>query len=145
LPPLLFLTCLVVGGLLDRCWPLAFVLPSFGSRIASALLLFGSATVLMGSALVVMQRAGTTHQPGGTPSALVSSGPFRLTRNPLYLSLLLMLAGFAALFNSVWLILAVAVLLVLLNAFIVPREEALLNQLFGTQYSAYCRRVRRWL
>ncbi len=99
----------------------------------------------MASAVIVMHRAGTTHHPTGTPSALVSSGPFRLTRNPLYLSLLLMLAGFAALLNSVWLILAVPVLFLLLNVFIVPREEAILNQLFAGQYSAYCRRVRRWL
>jgi protein-S-isoprenylcysteine O-methyltransferase Ste14 len=145
LPPVLFLSCLVAGGLLQLYRPFDFVLSSFVPRLAATLVLFGGAILLIASALLPMHRAGTTHHPAGTPTALVTSGPFRFTRNPLYVSLLLMLAGFAALLNSVWLILAIPVLFLLLNGLVVPREEAALGRVFGAAYSDYCTRVRRWL
>ncbi|HEV8267481.1 MAG TPA: isoprenylcysteine carboxylmethyltransferase family protein [Thermoanaerobaculia bacterium] len=145
LPPVLFLSCLVAGGLLQLYRPFDFVLTSFVSRLLCALVLFGGAVLLIASALLPMQRAGTTHHPTGTPSALITSGPFRFSRNPLYVSLLLMLAGFAALLNSVWLLLTMPVLFLLLNGFVIPREEAVLGRLFGEEYTAYRGRVRRWL
>lgn len=145
LPPMLFLSCLVAGGLAQLLWPLDFVLTSFGARLESSLFLFISAVSLVVSALTLMRRAGTTYDPVGTPTVLVTAGPFRYSRNPLYLALLLTLAAFAALLNSVWLILAMPVLFLLLNTLVIPREEATLNQLFGAAYAGYCGRVRRWL
>jgi len=145
LPPLLFLACLFIGVLLHIFLPLPFIVPSFRISAGLALFLFALAVALAASALVHMRRAGTPHHPRATPQALVRSGPFRRTRNPLYLALLLVLSAFALLLNSVWLVLAVPVLFTLLSTLVIPREEATLTRLFGDEYAEYRRRVRRWL
>lgn len=144
LPPLLFLSCLFAGGLLQFFRPLPFV-PGLEASLCFALPLFAAAVLLGVSGLKTMKRAGTPHHPAATPRALVTSGPFRHSRNPLYLALLLVLTGFAFLLDSVWLVISVPLLLLLLNTLVVPREEATLAALFGAEYDGYRHRVRRWL
>lgn len=145
LPPLLFLGCLAAGVLLHVFWPIDFIVPSRGVSLALFFLFFAWAVGLAGWALAQMHRAATPHHPRATPTTLVRSGPFRFTRNPLYLALLLLLSAFAVLVNSVWLVIAVPVLFLLLNTIAIPREEAILGSLFGDEYAEYRRRVRRWL
>jgi protein-S-isoprenylcysteine O-methyltransferase Ste14 len=107
--------------------------------------MFALAAVVVAWSILVMRRAGTTIEPGGTPSAPVSNGPFCHSRNPMYLALLLALAAFAPLLDSRWLIATALLLLLLLDSLVIPREEQLLLKLFGAEVTAYCRRVRRWL
>ena len=145
LPPLLFLGCLAGGVLLNIFWPIAFIVPSRRVSLALFFIFFALAVSLGGWALAQMHRAATPHHPRATPTALVRSGPFRFTRNPLYLALLLVLFAFAVLVNSVWLVIAVPVLFILLNTIAIPREETTLATLFGDEYAEYRRRVRRWL
>ena len=91
------------------------------------------------------KRAGTTVKPFEESTALITGGVFNLTRNPLYLSLTLMLVGLAALFGSLtpWALVPPFALL-MHRGFIAP-EERLLEEEFGEEYLAYKRRVRRWL
>jgi protein-S-isoprenylcysteine O-methyltransferase Ste14 len=96
-------------------------------------------------ALLTFRRHRTTPEPHGTPTAMVATGPYRFTRNPMYLSLVTLLFGFALKLDSVWLLLPVPVLATLLDRFIIPGEEARLRELFGETYEAYTRRVGRWL
>jgi protein-S-isoprenylcysteine O-methyltransferase Ste14 len=145
LPPLLFLGCLAGGVLLNIFWPIEFIVPSFRISLGLFFLFFALAVGLSGSALSQMHRAATPHHPRATPRALVRTGPFRFTRNPLYLALLLVLSAFAVLANSVWLVIAVPVLFILFNTIAIPREEATLAALFGDEYAEYRRTVRRWL
>lgn len=88
---------------------------------------------------------GTTPEPNGVASALLTMGPFRWTRNPLYLGLATLLACFSVGLDSAWMLLLVPVLVLLLDRLVIVREEARLRAQFGEAYAAYARRVRRWL
>jgi protein-S-isoprenylcysteine O-methyltransferase Ste14 len=117
---------------------------SFGAGMAA-----GSGALLLAVALAAwgiweMKRHRTPIEPGQIPARLVTTGPFRFSRNPLYLALLLVLAGLAVMGNSLWLGLGTGVLLLLLDRLVVRREEAAIRRTFGPEYSAYVTRVRRW-
>jgi protein-S-isoprenylcysteine O-methyltransferase Ste14 len=75
----------------------------------------------------------------------VTSGPFRLSRNPLYVSLVATLAAFGILLDSAWHLPAAALLALALDRFVVREEERRLGELFGEAYAEYRARVRRWL
>jgi protein-S-isoprenylcysteine O-methyltransferase Ste14 len=95
--------------------------------------------------LLTFRRMGTTPEPNGTATALLTTGPFRFTRNPLYLGLSGLLAGFGLLLDSAWVLLGVPLLVLLLDRLVIVREEARLGAQFGEAYGAYRRHVRRWL
>ena len=140
-PPLWFLLC--VGG----AWGLHQVLPL---GIAPPLVEFGLAVMLLGvglivAALVVMLVARTDPRPHTADRALVTHGPFRVSRNPIYLGLLVIAAGIALVSGSLWAWLAVAVLFGLLDRLVIAREEAYLITRFGKDYADYLARVRRWM
>jgi len=103
----------------------------------------GVALIFWSIALFV--RRGTPIRPFTESSALVREGPYRLSRNPIYLGLALILASSAAFLGSAtpWLALA-SFVLVIRQRFIL-REEALLRARFGAEYVEFCRRVRRWI
>jgi protein-S-isoprenylcysteine O-methyltransferase Ste14 len=91
-----------------------------------------------------MRRRGTTLDPHGQASALVVTGPFRISRNPIYLGLALILVGLAAALGSSapWGILAAWVFV--MNHVFIEREEAMLAETFGTDFASYAAKVRRW-
>jgi protein-S-isoprenylcysteine O-methyltransferase Ste14 len=74
----------------------------------------------------------------------MTQGPFRFTRNPLYLSLALLQVGLALLANALWPALMLLPVLLLIRLHVIAREERHLLGLFGSDYQAYCRTVRRW-
>lgn len=97
------------------------------------------------SAILAFRRAGTTPEPNGTPAALVTAGPFRFTRNPMYLALTTVLAGLALWVGRTAAFAAPVAFFLTVRAIFVPREEARLEALFGDAFRAYRGRVRRWL
>lgn len=143
-PPLLFLACLLAGWGLRFLRPLGTALPE-ALRHGAAGALLASSLGLGGWGLLTFRRAGTTPEPNGAATALLTSGPFQFSRNPLYLGLSTLLAGFGLLLDSAWVLLLVPVLVVLLDRLVIAREEARLRAQFGDAYRAYIRRVRRWL
>ncbi|HLP30140.1 MAG TPA: isoprenylcysteine carboxylmethyltransferase family protein [Geothrix sp.] len=143
-PPLLFLGCLALGWALGKRWPLGLGLPDL-PRWAAGSGLMAVAGVLGAWGLLTFRRMGTTPEPNGVASSLLTSGPFRFTRNPLYLALSATLAAFGLLLDSAWVLLLAALLALLLDRFVIQREEARLRTQFGDTYHAYARRVRRWL
>jgi protein-S-isoprenylcysteine O-methyltransferase Ste14 len=143
-PPLLFLACLLTGWSLGFLHPLGFGLSRL-LRLGAGSLLFLLVAILGGWGLLTFKRMGTTPEPNGVASALLVSGPFRWTRNPLYLGLSTALAAFALLLDSVWVLGLVPVLVLLLDRLVITKEEIRLRAQFGSEYAAYARRVRRWL
>jgi protein-S-isoprenylcysteine O-methyltransferase Ste14 len=142
IPPPLYAA--VVLGLcygLDRLAPLSIdlSLPWLGAVL---LMLAGS---LMGWALWQFRLQHTTPIPVGTPSALVTSGPYRWTRNPMYLGILLVLLSAPLFAGSIWYLLAAPAFWAVVNALFVPYEEAKLEALFGDQFRAFAGKVRRWI
>ena len=92
-----------------------------------------------------MLRMRTTVLPHHATTALVTSGPFRFTRNPLYLALGLVLTGLALAVNSMAMAVMIAPWALVMRYGVIAREEHYLEGKFGEEYRAYCRRVRRWL
>ena len=143
-PPLLFLGCLLLGVGLRFIRPLHLGLPltvrlSLGAPLLLLVAIHG------GWGLLTFKRKGTTPEPNGVASALLTSGPFRWTRNPLYLGLAVLFVCFGVLLDSAWMLGLTPVLVLLLDRLVIAREELRLRAQFGEEYEAYTRRVRRWL
>jgi protein-S-isoprenylcysteine O-methyltransferase Ste14 len=143
-PPLVFLAGLGLGFLLQRVAPLPFAaqgnpLP----RWVGGLLALGSAALALW-AFRTFHHAHTTVRPDRSASALLTHGPFRFTRNPLYLSLSLLQAGLALLANALWPALMLLPVLLLIRWHVIAREERHLLARFGPDYQAYRNTVRRW-
>ena len=107
------------------------------------LVLVGAATTL--SAVGFFRRARTSLVPIRPSTTLVSTGPYRFTRNPMYLGLAVVYVGIACWLGTLWPLLLLPVVLVLVGSLVIAREERYLEAKFGEEYRAYRARVRRWL
>ena len=108
-----------------------------------ALMVAGLLFALWG--VLVFRAARTTILPFRASSALVRQGPYQYSRNPMYVGMTLGYLGLAMVFNTVWPIMLLPVVLWALVKLVIDREEAYLDALFGDAYRAYKRDVRRWL
>lgn len=143
LPPLLFGGALALGLLLHWVFPVP-VINLWGARVLGAVLLLASGGLAF-AAERVMHRAGTNVRPDRPTLTIVSNGPFRFTRNPLYLALIGLYVGVTLLFNALWPLALLIPVVVVLRFGVVAREERYLEAKFGGAYLAYKARVRRWL
>jgi protein-S-isoprenylcysteine O-methyltransferase Ste14 len=112
--------------------------------VVSWVLVLG-AILLAGSAWVQFRRAGTTPNPTQPTTALVVRGPYRFTRNPMYLSLAALYLGGALRLNSLWPLVLFPVVITLIEWRVIAREERYLEAKFGDAYRAYKAGVRRWI
>ncbi len=92
-----------------------------------------------------MGRAGTSIKPTVPTTALVTTGPFRFSRNPLYVSVTLFYLGIAIAARSLWALALLLVVLVVMQRGVIDREERYLERRFGADYLRYKERVRRWI
>jgi protein-S-isoprenylcysteine O-methyltransferase Ste14 len=146
MPPLLFLGALAAGALLSFVMPIG---PTPGSANALALTV-GATFVAIGFALAALsvrnfRLAGTSIVPSETATALVATGPYRFTRNPIYIGFVLAYFGFAIMLTSMWVLLLLIPVLAILQRGVVLREEVYLERQFGDAYRKYKARVPRWL
>lgn len=142
-PPLVYAVPLVLLALLDRALP--WRLPDIPGRPLLGWLLVISGVALSASGAATFRRHGTTVIPHHAVSRLVTSGPYRLTRNPMYVGLTVAYLGVSLLVGSWWPLVALPVLVVVVDRFVVAREESYLRARFGAEYEGFCRRTRRWL
>ena len=142
-PPLIYLGPLVLGLLLNRKFPVPF-LPR---RIAPLLgwPLVGGGMLLAGWFFRTMRRADTPVDPREPVSRLVTTGPFRYTRNPGYLSMAMIYTGVASLANSLSCMLLLPAVLLVIQRGVIEREERYLEGKFGEEYLRYKAQVRRWI
>lgn len=120
------------------------------SEVASYGLTAGLVFVVVGvavafSALGIFRKRSTTTIPFDTPTSLVTSGPYRITRNPMYVGLTLIYLGVAGTRAELWPVIVLPVLLGYVNFVVIPIEEGHLHNAFGDAYTQYGARVRRWL
>ena len=92
-----------------------------------------------------MTQAETNINPMQPATAIVNSGPFRFTRNPLYLSLTIIYCGIALIIGSMWAFPILVVVLAVMQKGVIEREEVYLETKFGPEYLTYKRQVRRWI
>src|SRR5262245_40603392 len=145
-PPLAFAIPFVAGWLLNLARPM----PLAGPDRRAALWLAGAVLMALGFALAIwagrtFRRAGTPVNPFEPSSALVRQGPFRFSRNPIYLGMALMYLGGSVLANTFWPVLLLPIALVVLYFTVIRREERYLSAKFGATYDEYRRQVRRWI
>ena len=144
-PPLLFAAALGVGLLLFALRPLSLGLDELAPRLLAALPLFLASAVIGAWSLATLRRHGARPDFDHDVTTLVVDGPYRHSRNPLYVALLAILSGFALLLDNAWLALLAPVLLGCLRQLVVVREEVFLAHRVGAAYTDYRRRVRRWI
>jgi protein-S-isoprenylcysteine O-methyltransferase Ste14 len=145
-PPFLFVAGFLVGLALER-WVFGL---RFGAGTRPATLLAGWLLLAVGASLLLWAvrtfiRAPTALMPFQPASRIVTSGPFRFSRNPMYVALSLMYVGLSLLTRMVWPILLLPLVLLALFALVIRREERYLGDAFRAEYAEYRRRVRRWL
>ena len=119
------------------------LLPEWLSAVGLALALGGM--LLNGLAMEAFKRSGTPMDPDREPTALVQDGPYRWTRNPMYIGGILILSGLVFLVDEVRSAPVVLLYVLLVTRSFVPSDERRMRALFGEEWCAYTRRVRRWL
>lgn len=142
-PPLIYAGALAVGLLAKPLLPTVF-LPRRVARMLG-LPLLGAGLLLFLSGLLTMRRAGTDVRTSKPTSNLVVEGPYRFTRNPIYLGFTLFYGGITALTNSLPPALLLPFVLITMRRGVIEREEHYLERIFGEEYLRYKARVRRWL
>ena len=146
-PPILIVACLIAGWGLDWCrsW---LILPAthwVGPRVAlaGALILLGLG--LNGYCAWQFKRANTRIEPWRATSSIITQGPYRYSRNPIYLGFAIAAAGIALVFNSCWMLLSALAFVWIANKFVIEKEENYLERKFGESYSNYRQTTRRWV
>lgn len=140
-PPLVFAAALAAGWALERARPSGL----FARQPVADALLAVAGLALMLWAAVTLARARTTVNPYGRASALVTGGPYRFSRNPIYVADALLCAGVALALGWAWALALVPLAVLVVDVGVIRREEAHLAARFGDEYAAYRARVRRWV
>jgi protein-S-isoprenylcysteine O-methyltransferase Ste14 len=142
-PPLIFLGY-TIGALLLN-WALPLGAPSMTAFRTPGWLCLIAGFLLAAWAVSTMMQAHTSPDPDRPTSALVMDGPYRLTRNPIYLGFLLIYFGFTFLAGTLWGVPVSPFLIATVRLSAIRAEETYLQARFGDQYSAYRSRVRPWI
>jgi len=141
-PPLIYALPLLAGLLLDHYYPQAIVPQSWAHILGPLVVVLGFFGL---PAVLAFRRAGTHPQPWKPTTALVVTGPYRFSRNPMYVGFTLFYLGISVWVNSLWPLLLLPLVLVVMSRGVIAREERYLERRFGDDYRAYRARVRRWL
>jgi protein-S-isoprenylcysteine O-methyltransferase Ste14 len=141
-PPLVYLGAIVLGVILHFAWPVPLLPRSPSSGFGAGLVLLAVGLFLFA---VRTFRAAGTPVPGNRPTtAIVRTGPYRFSRNPIYLAFSLLQLGIALWVNSAWLLLTLLAAVAVMSLVVIPREERYLEARFASDYSPYKASVRRW-
>ena len=143
-PPLAWGLAIIAGLALNWLVPLPF-LPADLPTGWLGTIVFVLALALGVWAIVTMTRAGSNVPTNLPTTTIVESGPYRFTRNPIYLGMSLGLIGLAIVFDNLWLLMMLMPFALVIRYGVVAREEAYLERKFGDVYRGYRSRVRRWL
>ena len=141
-PPLLGLF-VVAGFVLEKVLPLSFVAGSTALVVGPAVC--GAAVALAVWAVVTMKRAHTTVPTHTSTTTVVRNGPYKLSRNPIYLGMCLLMIGVGVWTDSAWFLILMPAFALLLTWGVILREEAYLERKFGSDFLSYKNAVRRWL
>jgi len=143
-PPVAWALAFVVGLGVDWLYPLQFV-PTTVPRAWVGGGVFAVGFVLAIWAMVTIRKAGTRVETNKPTTAIVANGPYRVTRNPIYIGMFLGLTGLAIGFDNFWVLATLVPFYLVIRYGVISREEAYLERKFGAVYLGYKSRVRRWL
>ena len=142
-PPLVYLGAIGLGLVLHVVWPISLVPRGLNPRVGALVVALAIGLFLFA---VRTFRAAGTPVPGNRPTTtIVRTGPYRFTRNPIYLAFSLLQLGIALWVNSLWLIVTLLPAVAVMALVVIPREERYLEARFPSEYPLYKASVRRWL
>ena len=146
-PPGVPLATILLGVLLDYLWPI-----DVGLGVSPSVRYWVGGIVICGSifgvglwSVLLFRRAGESEKPWDPTKRIIEHGPYRFTRNPMYLQMILACLGFAILLMNPWILLLTPICWWVLQQLVILPEEEYLERKFGEDYLTYKRRVRRWL
>jgi len=142
-PPLIFLSGLLVGGLITWFFPSEFLPKSLAVVLGIALAVVGLTIIV--TTILQMRRAKTNVEPWKPTTAILDDGLYGISRNPIYLAMILIYLGVTFLFNSIWFLPFLPLVLLIVYWGVILREEKYLEEKFGEEYLNYKNRVRRWI
>ncbi len=142
-PPIAYACCLLFGLVLDRIWPLA--LSSSGVQEGAGALLVAASIVLFACSVREFRRFETPVPSSRPSTTVVRTGPYRFSRNPIYLAFTLLQLGIGLWAGNGWLLVLLIPTLALISGGVIDREEQYMTEKFGEDYLLYRRSVRRWL
>jgi protein-S-isoprenylcysteine O-methyltransferase Ste14 len=142
-PPLLYAGAFALGVLPRAIWAEPVLPPVVTGAVGPAVSLCGAALAVWGNR--ALRRAGTTSDPSRPTTALVVTGPYAFSRNPLYLARTLHYVGLALMTSMMWTLVTLGPLLALVHYGVIRREERYLDAKFGSAFRRYRTTVRRWL
>ena len=143
-PPIALGMAIILALAANWVWPLPFLPPGI-AHIELGLIVILSAFVLVRWSVQTFRKSKTNILTNQAALAIVSTGPFAYSRNPIYVGALIGLIGFALAVNSLWFLVALVVIFFVLQFGVIAREEAYLTRKFGQTYLDYKVKVRPWL
>ena len=144
-PPILFFSLILIGFIAQRLFPFNLMFDKLSIRLIVGTPILMASGLIAINALLNMIKHKTDITFNNPTTKFIVEGSFRYTRNPLYLSLLLVMGSIVLFANSAWHLIALVLLFILFNFGIVAREEKYLIEIFGEEYIHYKSRVRRWI
>jgi protein-S-isoprenylcysteine O-methyltransferase Ste14 len=142
-PPAITFAAWLIGWGLGKIWPIPFHWPAWARPLGVLLMVLPVCFAIW--AVLTFRRHNTVVDPRGKVSTIVTTGPYRVSRNPMYVSLLVLCVGGILAFHLLWSAILLPAVFLALHYGVIVREERYLQAVFGEPYAAYCRQVRRWL
>jgi protein-S-isoprenylcysteine O-methyltransferase Ste14 len=142
-PPVIFAASILAGIVVNLLWPLALPFSLHGKIVATTLLV--PVLLIAGFCLREFYKAETDVRPDRPDSTLITTGPYCLSRNPLYIMLAFIQLAVAAWMDNAWIALMTIASITVIARYAIAREERYLESLFGQAYRDYKLRVRRWI
>jgi protein-S-isoprenylcysteine O-methyltransferase Ste14 len=143
IPPILFLICVALMLALRWLWPVTMLFPMPWAKLGTVPILVGLLFGILGAR--EFHRARTNIRPFKEADTLVMTGPFRYSRNPMYLGIVFVLTGIWILLGALSPVLGLVIITVVADRWYIQFEERMLQQKFGADFEAYRSKVRRWI
>ncbi len=142
-PPVVYLVFLLIGIGLEYYWPSPFLpqVAQYPVGITVIILSF----VVFGMVLREFSASSSSVDHRRPTTEVISSGPFRYSRNPIYVSMTMLCTGIAMVTNNLWILVMMIPAVLVIHYLVIIKEEAFLEEKFGDEYRRYCASVRRWL
>ena len=142
-PPVVYLVAIILGVLVDKFMPLKIPIDFWAKPIGGMLFISGLAIFILTRREFML--ASTPISGNRATTAIISTGPFKFSRNPIYLAFSLIQSSIAFWFQNSWILFTLTFAVIVMSFFVIPREERYMTIKFGSEYKAYKSNVRRWV
>ena len=143
LPPTYFFICLILSALLFYTVPLTQIIRYPFNLIGFLFFIVGAGLNIWTDQLLKKEK--TTVKPFEKPAVLIQTGPFKFSRNPMYLGMALLMLGFEFILGCFTSFIGIILFVFIMESLFIPGEEKILQEQFGDEYVKYQKNVRRWL